>query len=252
MQDGPSPRPRRDHRPGRRHRPQRTSTSTTTTRTPRRSSLAGGHRGPAVRPADRRHLLHQPLVRHGRGRCPRRSCRSATSAWSSATTAGSARTSRATAFRHGERVAEGERGVLERPLGPGKYAVQHLRRQHHPGADDELRPPLGHRPDRDPPLRREPPLDRPRHQGRLRADAAALGRRPHRLPEGPERDPAVRRRQEADHADARPDALGLLPRRRPQADDAAAPAGPRRHPARGRARRSPRGSASSTSSASTS
>ncbi|MEJ7637484.1 MAG: SPFH domain-containing protein [Singulisphaera sp.] len=25
-------------------------------------------------------------------------------------------------FRHGERVAEGERGVLERPLGPGKYA----------------------------------------------------------------------------------------------------------------------------------
>lgn len=26
------------------------------------------------------------------------------------------------AFRHGERVAEGERGVLERPLGPGKYA----------------------------------------------------------------------------------------------------------------------------------
>ena len=26
------------------------------------------------------------------------------------------------AFRHGERVAEGERGVWERPLGPGKYA----------------------------------------------------------------------------------------------------------------------------------
>src|SRR5205807_5021694 len=25
-------------------------------------------------------------------------------------------------FRHGERVAEGERGVWERPLGPGKYA----------------------------------------------------------------------------------------------------------------------------------
>ena len=25
-------------------------------------------------------------------------------------------------FRHGERVAEGERGVLEKPLGPGKYA----------------------------------------------------------------------------------------------------------------------------------
>ena len=27
-----------------------------------------------------------------------------------------------TAFRHGERVAEGDRGVLERPFGPGKYA----------------------------------------------------------------------------------------------------------------------------------
>src|SRR5207245_11099603 len=27
-----------------------------------------------------------------------------------------------TTFRHGERVAEGERGVWERPLGPGKYA----------------------------------------------------------------------------------------------------------------------------------
>jgi uncharacterized membrane protein YqiK len=27
-----------------------------------------------------------------------------------------------TAFRHGERVAEGERGVWQRPLGPGKYA----------------------------------------------------------------------------------------------------------------------------------
>ncbi|MFN0050750.1 MAG: SPFH domain-containing protein [Planctomycetales bacterium] len=27
-----------------------------------------------------------------------------------------------TAFRHGERVAEGERGVWEKPLGPGKYA----------------------------------------------------------------------------------------------------------------------------------
>ncbi len=31
-----------------------------------------------------------------------------------------------TAFRHGERVAEGERGVWERPLGPGKYAFNTL------------------------------------------------------------------------------------------------------------------------------
>ena len=31
-----------------------------------------------------------------------------------------------TAFRHGERVARGERGVWERPLGPGKYAFNTL------------------------------------------------------------------------------------------------------------------------------
>ena len=41
---------------------------------------------------------------------------------------------------------------------------------------------------------------------RLRAAAAAVGRRAHRLPAGAERHPAVRRREEADHADARPDA----------------------------------------------
>jgi uncharacterized membrane protein YqiK len=33
---------------------------------------------------------------------------------------------RAIAFRHGERVTEGQRGVWERPYGPGKYAVQYL------------------------------------------------------------------------------------------------------------------------------
>ena len=88
----------------------------------------------------------------------------------------------------------------------GQVCVQYLCRQHRPGADDQLRPALGDRPDRDAPLRRKPAVDRPGHQGRLRADLAAVGRRPHRLPEGPERDPAVRRRQEADHADARPDA----------------------------------------------
>ena len=51
----------------------------------------------------------------------------------------------------------------------GQVSLQHLRRQHHPGADDQLRPALGHRPDRDAPLRREPALDRPGDQGRLRA-----------------------------------------------------------------------------------
>ena len=88
------------------------------------------------------------------------------------------------AFRHGERVAEGERGVWERPLGPGQVPVQHLRRQHRPGADDELRAALDHRQDRGAPLRREPAVDRPGDQGRLRAAAAAVGGRAHRLPEG--------------------------------------------------------------------
>ena len=32
---------------------------------------------------------------------------------------------------------------------PRQVSVQHLRRQHHPGADDELRPALDHRPDRE-------------------------------------------------------------------------------------------------------
>ena len=110
----------------------------------------------AVRPADRRHLLHQPLVRHGRDDRPRRSCRSATSAWSSATTARSGKDVSGDAFRHGERVARGERGVWERPLGPGKYPFNTYAGQHHPRADDQLRAALGHRQDRGAPLRREP------------------------------------------------------------------------------------------------
>ena len=60
------------------------------------------------------------------------------------------------AFRHGERVAAGERGVWERPLGPGQVPVQHLRRPDHPRADDQLRAALDHRQDRVAPLRREP------------------------------------------------------------------------------------------------
>ena len=47
--------------------------------------------------------------------------RSATSASSSAILASKAQDLSGVAFRHGERVAEGERGVWERPLGPGKY-----------------------------------------------------------------------------------------------------------------------------------
>ena len=55
------------------------------------------------------------------------------------------------------------------------------------------------------------------HQGRLRADPAALGGGPHRLPEGAAGHPALRRREEAGRADARPDGLGLLQEHRPDA-----------------------------------
>ena len=96
-----------------------TRTSTTTIKTPRRSSARRPPRS-AVCAADRRHLLHQPLVRHGRvdpqdGRADRL-CRRGRQLL---------RPDRARPlgrrFRHGERVAEGERGVWEKPLGPGKY-----------------------------------------------------------------------------------------------------------------------------------
>ena len=87
-------------------------------------------------------------------------------------------------FRHGERVAEGERGVWERPLGPGKYPFNTYAGSiilvpttnfvlHWITGKSEVAP-----------LRREPAVHRPGHQGRLRADAAAVGGRPHRLPEG--------------------------------------------------------------------
>ena len=221
---------RRDHRAGGRRTTATTRTSTTTSRTPRRSSARRPPRL-AICPADRRHLLHQPLVRQHRidpqdDRADR-------------------------LCRRGGQLLRPER---QRPLGPGvpprragrrrrarrpgeaartgQVCLQHLCRQHRPGADDQLRAALGDRPDRDASLRREPALDRPGHQGRLRADLAAVGRRPHRLSEGPQRHSAVRRRQEADHADPRPDAQRLLPRRGAQADDARAAPGPRFDPAR--------------------
>ena len=116
---------------------------------------------------------------------------------------------------------------------PGKVRLQHLFRQRRPRADDELRPPLGDRPERVAPLRREPEIDRSGDEGCLRAVAPPLGGRSHRLPAGPERHPALRRCPAADHADPRSDALGLLPRHRPQEDDARAPPRPRPDPGRG-------------------
>ena len=127
-------------------------------------------------------------------------------------------------FRHGEQVATGERGVWEKSLGPGKYAfntyagsiilvpttnfVLHWitgKSESHK-YDESLR------------------VDRPGDQGRLRAAAASKRGRAHRLRAGAERHSALRRREEADHADTRPDAQRVLPRHRPHQDDARAAA----------------------------
>ena len=90
-----------------------------TERTSRRSSAREA--GVAVCAAHRWHLLHQPMVRHDRvdpqddrPDRPRRR-RGDYYGRSGQDTSGQA-------FRHGERVGEGERGVLEKPYGPGKYA----------------------------------------------------------------------------------------------------------------------------------
>ena len=112
---------RRDHRPGRGQRPQRQGLPQQLPGPrgvpPRRRTA-----GPAVRSADRRHLLHQPLVRHASNRSPRRSSRSATWAWSSATTAGAARTSPARASATASASPRASAACRRSRSGPGKYA----------------------------------------------------------------------------------------------------------------------------------
>ena len=48
-------------------------------------------------------------------------------------------------FRHGERVHEGEKGVWETALGPGKYAFNTAVGPSRAGAHHQLRPALDHR-----------------------------------------------------------------------------------------------------------
>ena len=101
-------------------------------------------------------------------------------------------------YKHGELVDKGERGVWSEPLLARQVRVQHLRRQGHHGADDQL----------------HPEVDAGRRSASHRFDenlsevslitkdafepiAAALGGRAHRLPQGAARHPALRRRQDA-------------------------------------------------------
>ncbi len=132
----------------------------------------------------------------------KRSFRSATSAWWSATTARPA----ATCPDHVSVTANASpraSAASGNGRSAGQVPVQLLRRQ--PGArpDNELRPPLGDREDRGPPVRRV--------AGRLTWSRTTRTSRSCRsawsctsTTRRPRGDPAVRRRQEADHADARP------------------------------------------------
>ena len=143
------------------------------------------------------------------------------------------------AFRHGERVASGERGGWEKPLGPGKYPFT-------TDAGSIILVPTtnfvmhwitgkteSHRYDES--LRSTDLVTKDAYE----PIPAALSRRPHRLPEGAERDPAFWRREEAHHANARPDAECILPRHRPHEDDARAAAATRQHSGRGPRRAAP-------------
>ena len=107
---------------------------------------------------------------------------------------------------------------LAEAAAPGKVPAQPVRAEGRAGAHGELRPALDHRDGRGAPVRQGPEQHRADHGRRLRAAAAALARAAHRLRDGAARRAALRRRQAADQPDARPDHLGLLPRR--GADDA--------------------------------
>ena len=109
-------------------------------------------------------------------------------------------------FRHGERVHEGEKGVWETALGPGKYRLQHALRARSSRCPPRTSSCTGSPAERRAPLRRFAEIDRADHGRRLRADVAAERGRAYRLREGAVRDSAVRRREATDHADARPDA----------------------------------------------
>ena len=151
-------------------------------------------------------------------------------------------------YRHGELVEQRRARRLERAAAARQVRVQHYAGKviMVPTTNFILKWNRGR--DRRPPVRREPVRGRPDHQGRVRAEPAAVGGRAHRLPQGAARHPALRRRQEAGRADARPDGQRLLQERRPDAHaDPAAP-GPRAIQDQSSVRDARRGSTTTTSS----
>ena len=163
--------------------------------------------------AHRRHVLHQPLVRHRRAAAedgdPDRLRRRGGVVLRLQGRGPHA----ATPFRYGEQVEPGHRGVWKTRAASGQVPAQPVRAEGRARADGELRPALDHRRDRGAPVRQGPDEHRADHGRRLRADAAAVAGAAHRLREGAARGAAVRRRQAADQPDARPDPVGVLPRR---------------------------------------
>ena len=211
----------------------------------------GGRRGRQYAAADRRHVLHQPLVRHGRADSQDRRADRLRRRGGELLRPRGQRPVRAPRSATASASPKASAACWERPLGPGKYAFNTYAGNIVlvPTTNFVLHWVTGktetHRYDES--LRSIDLVT----QRRLRAAVAAVGRRAHRLPAGAERHPAVRRREEADHADARPDAQRVLPRHRPQEDDAGAAARPRRDSGTRPARSCGASSASSTSSAST-
>ena len=107
---------------------------------------------------------------------------------------------------------------LERSAAARQIRVQHLCRQDRDHPHRQLHPQMGARRSRRAEARREPVGDLADHQGRVRADAAALGGRAYRLQEGADDHSALRRREEAGRADARPDGQRLLQEHRAEDD----------------------------------
>ena len=217
VHDGPSLRAGRDHRAGRRRRSRgRRAPTTTTSRTPRRSSR------PAARVAVSSRCSCEGTYYINRlfatvEMIPKTVVEVGNVGVVVSYTGATARDLSGAEYKHGELVDKGERGVWSEPLLPGKYAFNTYAGKviMVPTTNFILKWTKGEIGVA--PLRREPLRGLADHEGRVRAVAAALGGRAHRLPQGAARRSALRRREAPRRADARPDGRGVLQEHRPDA-----------------------------------
>ena len=223
-------RPGRDHRSGGRMRAGRSELPQQLSRH-RGVSSRGRQARLAVHPPRRRHVFYQPLVCHRRA-----DSQDDRSHWVRRRGGQLLRQAGPGPVRPGVSPWRAGGRRLPRRAGPDalprQVSVQYVCGPGQHGADHQLRAPLDHGPDRrNAPLRRDAQIDRPGDGRRLRAGAAAFRGGTHRLRKGAQRGSAVRRHQEADHADPRPNAQRLLPRHRSQEEHARTAARPRPDPA---------------------